>query len=207
MIGMTPISWTGAPDTTQRHPLGLIANATDPYWGGAEFIYLQMPASQACKVGAVFSYDVATQFLAALMANTAILGKAAAIGINVVPSSASAQYAWCLISGQAPVWSSASVAANTAIGIVAAGQAGALAAGKQLNNARVTVAATTTVVKASTLTENGSVVIRPPNVDGWFPGLAITGTGIAASSVINSITGRDVTLNNAATATGSISAT
>lgn len=209
VIGTPMCSFAQPPDTTQRLPLGTILDFVDPYWGGAEFIYLQMPASQAVKVGAVLSYDVATPFLAALMANTAILGKAAALCLSVVPSSASAQYAWACISGQFPCWSSASVAANTAIGVVAAGQAGALAAGKQLNNARVTLPATTTVVKANTITKNGSPVIQVGNTDGWFPGIAITGTGIGASAVINSIgiDGHSVTLSANSTADGAASVT
>lgn len=209
VIGTPPLApWAGI-DTVKKLPLGTVMGFTDPYWGGLEAIYLQMPASQAVKVGGILSFDVATSFLAALMANTAILGKAAAICANGVASSADAQYGWGVISGQFPIWSNASVAANTGIGVVAAGQGGAVAAGKSLNGCRVTLPATTTVAKTSTQTRNGSPVIVVPNIDGWFVGLAITGTGIAASSVITAIAndGRTVTLNNNCTADGSVTAT
>jgi hypothetical protein len=208
-IGLSPISYWGTPDTTKVAPLGTIMAATHPYWGGAEFIYLQAPLSTVVKFGTVMSYDVATAFLAATMANTAILGKAAAICINSVASSASAQYCWHQISGQVPVWSSASVAANVAIGVVAAGQAGTLAAGKQLQNARVTLPGTTTVVKTGSTDLGNTLLIRVPNGDGWFPGIALTGTGVGASALLVSSAddGKNIVVSVASTATGTVSLT
>jgi hypothetical protein len=208
VVGSPPISFAGAPDTTQKMPLGTILSAVDPYWGGAEFIYLQMPLSTALKVGGVLSYDAATAFLAAQMANTAILGKAAALAVNVVASSASAQYGWGCISGQFPCWSSGTIAANTGLGIVAAGQAGTLAAGKALNGCRVTLPATTAVAKTAK-TVNGSPTLQVSTTDGWFPGIAVTGTGIPASTIISSlgVDGKTVTMSANATADGSVTVT
>src|SRR5262245_34742334 len=208
LVGAPQISLAGAPDSTAKVPLGTIIAGVDTYWVCGQFICRQMPASQAVKVAVVLSYDVATSFLAALMANTAILGKAAALCTNVVPSSASAQYAWALISGQMPCWSSASVAANTAIGVVAAGQAGTLAAGKQLNNCRVTLPGTTTVAKTG-VTTSGSPIVKVATTDGWFPGIAVTGTGIPASTVISSLgaDGKSATLSANATADGNVTLT
>ena len=210
MIGIPPIANYGVADlTTEKIRIGTIINAVDSYWGGAELMYVQYPLSQAVKVGAIMCFDLATPFVASLVANTTLLGKSVGFALNAVASSATAQFGWIVIAGQSPVWCSASVAANTAFGIVAAGQGGALAAGKQINGARVTVAATTTVVKAGTNTLSGSANIQVPNADGWFVGTAISGTGIAAASVVSGIAndGRTITLNNAATATGSVSAT
>lgn len=197
------------PDTEQRQPLGSRIIVNDPYWGGQELIYLQMPTSTALKVGACLAYDVATSFVASAVANTANLGKTVAFLRNAVASNASAQYAWAVVAGQVPAWSDASVAADTATGIVAAGQLGAVSAGKQILGARVTKPATTTVVKANTQTQSGSAVIKVSNTDGWFVGTALSGTGIAASTVITAIDpdDRTVTMNNNATASGSVSVT
>jgi len=42
-------------DTTQNHALGTIVQATDPTYGGGEFIYLKGVASTA--VGSMVDYD------------------------------------------------------------------------------------------------------------------------------------------------------
>ncbi len=208
-IGTQPIGNFFVPDTTQRHPLGAVIAFTDPFWGGGEAIYLQMPASAALKVGTAMSFDVATSFVAATMANTANLGKSVAFLMNAVASNATAQYAWCQISGQAPVWSDASVAANTAIGIVAAGQAGAIANGKQILNCRVTKPATTTVAKTNTQ-QYTSTILRTTTVsDGWFVGVALSGTGVGAAAVITAIDpdNRTITASVASTASNSVTVT
>ena len=208
LIGSQPVGNFFVPDTTQRHTLGSILAYNDPYWGGGEAIYLQMPASTALKVGAVLAYDTATSFVASNVANTALLGKSLGFLMNAVASSASAQYAWVQVAGQAPVFSSASVAADTAFGIVAAGQAGANSAGKEILNARITKPATTTVAKTNTQTQNGSNILKVSNTDGWFVGVSVSGTGIA-TSLITAIDpdNRTVTLASNATATGSVTAT
>jgi hypothetical protein len=210
LIGSQPVGNFFVPDTTQRHPLGSIITFNDPYWGGGEAIYLQMPASTALKVGHILAYDTATADVASAAANTANLGKSIAFLMNAVASNASAQYAWCIISGQFPVYSNASVAADTGIGIVAAGQAGAQAAGKQILNCRVTKPATTTVVKANTQ-QFSSTVLRATvgGTDGWFVGVALSGTGVGAAAVINAIDpdNRTVTASVVSTASNSVSVT
>lgn len=209
LVGSQPVGNFFVPDTTQRHPLGSRIDFNDPFWGGGSAIYLQMPASTALKVGAVLAYDTATSFVASNVANTALLGKAVGFLMNAVASSASAQYAWVQFSGQAPAYSSASVAADTAIGITAAGQLGANSAGKQILDARVTKPATTTVVKTNTQTQNGSGIIRVSNTDGWFVGITLTGTGMGTAAKISAIDPdhRTVTVDVVSTATGSVSVT
>lgn len=209
IIGLPVIGTIGAPDTTQRMPLGTIVDVVDPFWGGGEAIYIQHPLSTAVKVGALYALGIASAYLASLVANTALLQAPVAVNMNAIASSATAQFGWALLSGNAPVWSSASVAANTALGVVAAGQAGAIAAGKAINGMRSVLPATTTVIKANTKTVNGSTVIQVANTDGWFVGLTLTGTGIAATTLITAISndGHSVTMSNAATADGSVSVT
>lgn len=212
LIGSQPVGNFNIPDTVQRHPLGTVINVNDPYWGGRELIYLAYSFTNGTplRVGAILTYGTASGFTATLVANTANLGSSVAFVNDGILSTAATgtYYLWAVISGQCPVWSSASVAANTAIGIVAAGQGGANSAGKQLVNTRVVLPATTTVVKANTVTQNGSAIIRPFTADGWFLGVSVSGTGIT-TSVINNIDpdNRTITLASNSTATGAVSAT
>ena len=196
-------------------PLGEMTDFVDPYWGGVRCIRLSIPVSTAVLVGNLSTVTSAFGYVA--VPNTANLGQNVAVAANSIPSNATfVQYAWFVVSGKYPVLSTASVAADTALGIAAAGQAGAISAGKQLLSSRVQIAATTTVVKANTLTVNGSPNLRVSNSDGWFVGLALTGTGIPASTAIGSIsadgtiigmvsTGTTTAQN--ATATGAVSVT
>ena len=190
-------------------PLGTIQSLVDPYWGGGEAIRLRIPAGTAAIPvggGAVCS----ATFAYAAVPNTANLGQPMYFAVNAVPLNASFdQFAWFYIAGTFPAYSSASVAINAPIGIVAAGQLGANSAGKQILNAKVNAAATTTVVKANCSTRAGSPIVQVPNTDGWFVGLAVTGTGIPATTTILSIdaSGTLVTLSNNATAAGSVSLT
>lgn len=197
-------------------PLGTIAAYVDPYWGGLEVIRLAVPVSTAVRVGQLSTITSAFSFVS--VPNTAGLGQSVAVCASDVPSNASfVQYAWFVVAGRFPVLSGASVAADTAFGITAAGQAGAVAAGKQLLNARVQLAATTTVVKTAG-TQNGSPFIKVANPDGWFVGAALTGTGIPATTSVGSIsadgftvgmvsTGTTTAQNATATASVSVTAT
>ena len=207
ILGTQPVGNFFQPDNIQRQPLGQTLSVSDPFYGGQELVYLAIPTSTALNVGHAVTWDVNNRVVA--LPNTANQGVPVAFSLNAVASdAANIQYSWFIIEGQALCWSNASVAAAAAIGIVAAGQLGANSAGKQILGARVAAAATTTVVKANTRTQSGSNIITPTNTDGWFVGMAITGTGIAASSVITAIGELNrVTLNNNATATGSVSVT
>jgi hypothetical protein len=198
-------------------PVGTIINVNDPYWGGLDLIRLSIPVSTAVRVGSLSTLTATYGYVA--VPNTANLGQSLAVSFNDIPSNASfVQYAWFVIAGRYPVLSGASVAADTAFGITAAGTAGANSAGKQILNARVQLAATTTVVKANVTTQSGSNILKAGNSDGWFVGAALSGTGIPASTVIGSIdaavspvvitmvqTGTTTAQN--ATATGAVSVT
>lgn len=190
-------------------PLGTIMTPIDPYWGGAEVIRLRIPANTAAvPVGGVAVYN--NTFTYTIAPNTANLGQPLAFAVNAVPLNASFdQYAWFYISGTFPAFSGASVAANTATGITAAGTLGANSAGKQVLSSRVQVAATNTVVKANCSTTSGSTKLQVPNSDGWFVGLYLSGTGIPAATTISAIdaSGTQVTMSAAATASGSVSVT
>lgn len=210
ILGTQPVGNFFIPDNTQRQPLGQTLSASDPYWGGRELIYLAVPTSTALKVGHAVTWDSTNTIV--ILPNTANLGVPVAFSLNAVNSDASnVQYSWFVIEGQALAYSSASVAAAAAIGVVAAGQLGANSAGKQVLGARVAAPATTTVAKTNTQTQSGSTFIRTTKggTDGWFVGAALSGTGIPASTVITALDpdNRTVTMNNAATATGSVTVT
>ena len=212
VAGYQAIGNWNTPDTVQRHPLGTITNVVDPYWGGQELMYVQFAftTGTALRTGAVMAYDVASSFTATLVANTQNLGKSVGFNLNSIPSAnaSGTYYLWIVISGSYVAYSSASVAADTAIGIVAAGQAGTLATGKQLVNCRSTRPSSTTVAKANTVTQNGSPILKVFNTDGWFVGGSVSGTGIT-TSLITAIDpdNRTVTLASNASATGSVTAT
>lgn len=202
-VGVQPLSFRFVSDTTQRQPLGEKIAGVSAYWGGAEFVYLL--SNDAVVQGSLITWD--KSFKATLLANTANQG--VSVGVALC-AAASGNYFWAFISGDlVPVATAASVAAGTTFGIGGTGEAGANSAGKQILNAKSVIASTGTVVKAGTQTTNGSTVLQVSNDDGWFVGVALTGTGIASSTTISSISsdGRFVTMNNAATATGSVSVT
>lgn len=189
--------------------LGVIAAFNDPYWGGGEVIRLRVPAgTTAIPVGGSAVWTNTNTYTA--LPNTALLGQAVGFSVNAVPLNAGFdQYAWFYIAGSFPAYSNASVAANTATGIAAAGQLGANAASKQILNARVQVAATQTVVKNNCYMRTGLPTLQVPNSDGWFVGVYLSGTGIPAATTVLAIdtSGTLVTMSANATASGPVSAT
>lgn len=202
-VGVPPITFNAITDSTQRATLGLRVAAVDPYWGGGEFIYLK--SNDAVVQGSLVTWD--KDFKATLLANTANLGVSVAVAVL---AAASGNYFWAFLSGdRVPCSAQASVAAGTVMGIGAAGQVGASSAGKEIENAKSVIASTGTVAKANTITVNGSTTFTITNSDGWFPGIALSGTGVAASTTITSISpdGKSVVVNNAATASGSVTVT
>lgn len=208
LLGSQPVGNFFVPDSVARHKVGATITVNDPYYGGQELIYLAVPTSTALKVGHAVTWDLNNSIIA--LPNTANTGFPVALSLNAVASDASnVQYSWFVVEGQALAWSSASVAAAAAIGVVAAGQLGANSAGKQILNARVSAAATTTVAKTNTSTQSGSTLIKVSNTDGWFVGIALSGTGIQATTTVTAIDpdNRTVTMSLAATATGSVTVT
>jgi len=211
IVGNQQVAFYGLPDTTQRHALGTTITLGDPYWGGFEAIYVY--STGTIRQGGIITITPTFQtnkwrWDAAEVPNTANLGKS----VYVAPvSSTAGQYFWAINYGIVPVNCTASVAADTAFGIVAAGQGGAIANGKQVLNARVIAPATTTVAKTNCTANSGSTRLSVPSVDGWFAGAYLSGTGIAALTTVTDIdpSGNIVTLSVATSAavTGTVTAT
>lgn len=194
-------------------PPGQVVTAVDPWWGGAEFIYGRANGTirpfGLCVLTPTFN-STAQQYRYEVteVPNTANLGRALCVAMQ---SMVAGDLGWFLVYGVTPVDCNASVAADTTFGIAAAGQGGANTAGKQVLNGRIVAAGSTTVVKANCQAASGSTVLTVQNSDGWFPGVFLSGTGIAALTRVLTVSpdGRTVTLSVATTAAvnGSVTAT
>jgi len=184
--GSQPFNDWFAPDTTQRHPLGTKCSAVDEFWGLGEFIYIKsndaiLKGSLVAIGGAASALGVPTAYLGTLLPSTA--GQGFPFGVAMAPM-ASGTFGWLQISGTVVYKTNATVAADTAVAVAAAGIAGTLANGKQLLGTRNTVAATgTNTVSVQTTISSGTIVCNG-DYSGFFLGMAISGTGIPASTVI-----------------------
>ena len=103
-LGMQPIADTS---TTQNHPLGLIAQASDPTYGQAEFIYLAGVATTVAGSWVTYNDDDGTTTLA-------IADAIGPVGIAMSANVAS-QYGWYMIRGKAAVGLSLTAGADNAL--------------------------------------------------------------------------------------------
>lgn len=209
VAGNQPFNDWFTPDTTQRQLLGNKITATDPFWGLGEFIYIK--SNDAILKGSLVTWNGTYQGV--LLPSTALQGFPFGVAMAPIPS---ASYGWLQISGRTVYKTNATVAADTAVAVAAAGIAGTLAAGKQLLNTRNLVAATGTRT-VTAFTTNGTGVLTTSGYDGFFIGMALSGTGIPASTVVAKLDpdGRTIYTGSAigtlgdknSTATGSITLT
>lgn len=176
-LGTQPFNDWFVPDTTQRQALGMTVMAVDPFWGMGEFIYIKSTA--AILKGSLVMWDEA--YNGALLPNTTNQGFNFGVAMAPIPSGS---FGWAQISGRAVYATNATVAADAAIGIGAAGIAGTNTAGKQLLNVRNRIAATGTVTGSALTTNGTNVLLFQKGYDGFFLGAALTGTGIGASAVV-----------------------
>jgi hypothetical protein len=209
ITGQQPFNDWFVPDTVQRMPLGQRVVAVDQYWGGGEFIYTK--SNDVIVKGSFCGMD--ENYTATLTPNTANTG--GCVGVAMAPMAAGV-FGWLQIQGVAVYKTNATVAAGAPIGIGAAGVGGANSAGKQLLNVSNRRAATATVVIANVSTQAGKNVLQTNGYDGWFLGMALSGAGIPAATVVAGLDpdGRRVFMGTSigvadklATATAAISAT
>lgn len=215
LIGLPQVSPIagGVADTTPAVPPGTVIAAVDPWWGAGEFIYAKASGAirqkGLCHLVPAFDSTLNSwRFDAVEAANTAGMGRMLAVAVLAL---ADTKYGWFQIAGITPVNCSASVAADTTFAIAATGQGGALGNGKQVLNARIVAAGTTTVAKANCSAPAGVYYIDVPNADGWFPGVYLSGTGVGSGAKVSSIdaANRRVTVDvvSSAAISGTVTAT
>jgi hypothetical protein len=201
-------------------PNGAIIPGYDNYWGGAEFQYCLFSSTVAAWAACSITPALANGrfgFVAAALANTANQSRPVGFAIQQM---AAGQYGWCVVSGLRPALSTASIAANTPLGITGAGTLGASSAGKEIENLVGILPATTTVVKNALIISGSPIVQFTGNntIDGVFVGCALSGVGIPANAVVQNIDpdGRRVFMSTGpgvagaalnATATGGVAVT
>lgn len=207
--GNQPFNDWFEPDTTQRHVLGLQVDAVDPFWGGATFIYAQ--SGEALTKGNLVNWT--SVFSLIKLPSTANMGRCFGVVMNQMAIN---EFGWVQVTGRAVASSSADVAADAAAGIGTAGNVGANSAGKQLLGYRAQIANAGTVAITNVQTTNNSAVLRTKGYDGWFIGMALSGSGIPASTIVSKLDpdGRTVymgatvgALDKLATATASVTVT
>lgn len=201
IVGNQQIAFYGLPDTTERHPPGLTLTVEDSYWGSAEVIYVY--ANGAIRQGALVILNPTRvsgrwRWNATEVTNTANLGRPVYVAMT---SMSVGQFGWVANMGIVPVNCNASVNSDNPFGIAATGQGGALTAGKQILNARVIGAAGMVIPKAGCVANAGSNRLQVPSSDGWFVGVFLSGTGIAAGTTVAEIdpSGTIVTLSSPTT--------
>lgn len=207
--GTQPFNDWFTPDTVQRQPLGMTVMAVDPFWGTGEFIYIK--SNDAILKGSLVTWDEA--YLGVLLPSTTLQGFPFGVAMAPIPS---LSFGWLQISGRCVYKTSATVAADANVAIAAAGVVGASATGKQLVNVRNRIAATGTLTVTALTTNNSSTLTALKGYDGFFLGMALSGTGVPASTFVAALDpdGKRIymgsaigTIDKVATATGSITLT
>lgn len=150
IMGMQPIAVT---DTVKNHALGTIVRATDPTYGGGEFVYLLGVASTV--VGSVVTYNGNSSgtptYQTALAPATANLAQPLAISMS---ANVAGQFGWYQIAGTAVAATNGTLAAGPApVYLSGSGQLSSTAvAGKQMLNA-INVTATGTPAAGQAVVE------------------------------------------------------
>lgn len=212
VAGVQPFNDWFDPDTVQRMQLGVMVEAIDPYWGHGVFQYVK--SNDAILKGSACIVGTMPTFLATLYPNSANLASPVGFAMTPLPSG---EFGWLQICGATVYKTGSTVAADVPIGITAAGIVGTFAAGKGFFGVHNVKSATATTALTNTqTTNNSSVLLCPAGYDGWFLGMALSGTGIPASTVVAKLDpdGRTVymgsaigTVDKVATATGSVTVT
>ena len=187
VAGTQPFNDWFTPDTTQRHPLGIVVDAVDQYWGLGRFMYCKAPADATIIKGSVVIWNMT--YVLTLTPNTANQGFPVAVATNSFPSGT---FGWVQLAGKAVYKiSSTAITADAPAGLVAAGVLGTGVAGKTIIGLRhLLVPATTVVVTAIQTIGSPVLTVTTPvsgfaGYDGFFLGMALTGSaGIPASTVV-----------------------
>lgn len=187
--GTSGMSNLAAGTTPLFMPQGVIVAGYDNYWGAVEFLYAQAN-------GVIGAWQLAS-LLPALVGGRIIWQATATLNAAnqvrplcvAIQQMAAGQFGWFAVGGLVPIQSAANVAASTPLGIAAVGQAGADSAGKEILNAINVLPSTTTVVKNCLVRANSPQIICTGNntIDGVFIGCAVSGAGIPANAVVQTL--------------------
>ena len=167
---------------------GELVSAEDAVWGPGEFVFGRANGAirqfGACVLTPVWDGTARTYTMNFTECpNTALLGRSLYVA-QASGAMVSGQYGWFQTSGVTPVNGTATVAADVAVGIIAAGQVATTAISKQILNARCVTPATQTVVKTAIAGASGDTKISVSNTDGWIVGGYVSGTGVGAAAII-----------------------
>jgi hypothetical protein len=203
-----------------------IAVASDPVWGCGEFVFGQISANirpfGLCSMLEVWDATnkiYTMNFTESVSSATPNLGSALYVfagnqgGVTGATVAASAgMYGWFMMAGRIPVNGSATLAAGVTAGRTGAGQIGGNTAGVQVLNAKVVTPATQTVVAATAgLGATGDTQIQLASVQGFFPGVYVSGTGVGAAAICTSVDPISkiiqVSVVNSAQVSGNVTAT
>lgn len=221
IVGIQQADQFFAPDTVQRHPLGMKVSIHDQYFGFQEIMYVKNAGGAAIAkpytpvtlswvtgTNAADAGEYRQPVVAVVAMPTAIAnGTPFAVTKTAFTDAVNDTYGWVVVNGFSPVAADSALAAAAAVFAHAAGRIGATGVGKQLVGIQVVNAPTKTEVKTGQVTA-ASYVIRVPDTNGWFIGMPLTGTGIGASAKITAIApDGSVTVDVVSTATGTVSVT
>ncbi len=193
--------------------LGTTIAAYDSFFGAAEFVFVKFAtASTAVPFGSVVIWDDAHLVAKTAAAASVVSGQPLGVLASRFPSDAAAAtsplFGWVCIRGRIP----ATFSATATTGALYLGTAGnftpTAANGKQVLGAITLLAASNAISKVCQ-TQNGGTELVVPNKSGLYPGVTVSGTGIAAGTVttLDSGSNNKVVLSAAMTATGSVTVT
>ena len=178
VLGSQPFNDWFTPDTVQRHPLGAVIPAVDPYWGFGEFMYVK--SADAILKGSVCMWD--ETFNSTLLPSAVTQGFS--FGVAMAPM-ASGVYGWIQLRGRAVYKTNATVAADGVLAIAAAGILGATATGKQVLGIRNRVAATGTTTVTASMNAGQNKFFCANGYDGLFLGCTVSlASYLSASTVV-----------------------
>ncbi len=218
-VTLTSADWAkflGRDGTSVPVPMmypGMKLEAYDPVYGWAEFICAYGVASlqigDAVRIGGGYA---TTRTVASIRG---------VIGISMSANTDTSALSWFCVRGQAPARVAAATAINTPLFVTATAGSldDAVVAGDNVVGATAATAQGATVKTATLQTTNGSTELYVGDISGLYVGMAVSGTGIAASTTITAIGAGGlmlgaqapragfITLNNAQNATGAATIT
>jgi hypothetical protein len=205
-------------------PPGLIVEAEDPVWGPGEFIFARANGTirlyGLCVLtevwdatNKVFTYNMTEAPTTALLARALYVAQGTGAGVaSSVNAFTVGQYGWFQNTGRTVINGSSTITAATTFGHNAAGQATANAISVQVLNATTVTPATQTVTSTpTTFGATGDFRIGLANVQGFFVGGYLSGTGVGASAIITAVDQTNnvltVSVANSAQVSGTITIT